>query len=231
MVDAVDDDVGTAVDSRGSIENERAASDIRRDVCLLLLLYAPLYLSDFLLIGATSRKEVLTIDYVSKAAPLLMLAFMPAFWPAARAAVATRPHWRWTAVFVPVSIVAIPALLVLEIKLARVLPNIQLFDFPSFRGRDWYWFDLTFGLTLNSISEELVCRGMTAAILSKYGRGGISIVVVSALVFAGAHWSKGLANIVVAGLYGILFMTMYLKTRSIWPGAVVHTAGNVVVFA
>lgn len=213
------------------IEGAQAPVDAKRDIVLLSLLFAPACLNDFFLIAATSRKEVLLIDYISKALPLLMLAFMPSLWPAIRAAIGTRPDWRWTAIFVPISAIAVPALFILELALLRVLPDIQVFDFPSFRGPEWYWFDLTFGLALNSVSEELVCRGILAAILLRHGHGAGTVILVSALIFGGAHWSKGLANIVIAVLYGILFMAMYLKTRSIWPGAAVHTVGNVAVFA
>lgn len=206
-------------------------SGFAKDIALLSLLYAPLYLSDFLLIAATARKEVLLIDYAAKALPLLMLFFMPSFRPIVRQAMFSRPDWRWTIVLVPVCIVAIPALLLLELFLARSLPNIQLFDFPSFKGEDWYIFDLTLGLTLNSISEELIGRGIFAAILLRRGHGVGFVILVSALVFAGAHWSKGLANILVAAIDGAIYMGVYLKTRSIWPGVVVHTTQNVVVFA
>ena len=215
----------------GPKSNERLPSGFANDVALLALLYAPAYLSDFFLIAATARKEVLLIDYVAKALPLLMLFFMPSYWPIARQAMFSRPDWQWTLILVPVCIVVIPALLLLELFLARSLPNIQLFDFPSFKGEEWYVFDLTFGLTLNSISEELVGRGIFAAILLKHGRSVGFVILVSALVFAGAHWSKGLANILVAAIDGAIYMAIYLKTRSIWPGVVVHTTQNVAVFA
>lgn len=212
-------------------EGTQAPIGAARDIVLLSLLLAPAYLNDFFLIAASSRKEVLLINYISKALPLLMLAFMPSLLPAAKAAMGTRPDWRWTAIFVPICAIAVPTLFVLELALLRVLPDIQVFDLPSFKGPEWRWFDLTFGLALNSVSEELVCRGILAAILLRHGHGVGIVILVSALIFGGAHWSKGLANIVIAVLYGILFMAMYLKTRSIWPGTAVHTINNVAVFA
>lgn len=215
----------------GSTDTDVGKPNIAKDIGLLSLLLAPAYLNDFLLIYATSRKEVLLIDYASKALPLLILAFVPSLWSAVRVAVATRPDWRWTAVFVPICMISLPVLHILELALWRILPNIQLFSFPSFKGPEWYWFDLIFGLTLNSVSEELVDRGIVAAILLRHGLCAGIVILVSALLFGSAHWSKGLPNIVVAVLYGILFMTMYLKTRSIWPGVAVHTVDNVIAFA
>lgn len=206
-------------------------ADRARDVVLLALLLAPGYLNDFFLIAATSRKEVLLIDYISKALPLLMLAFMPSLQPVVRAAVTARPDWRWTAVFVPVCVLALPAIYILEGILFRVLPNTQMFAFGVFAGPEWYLWDITFGLTLSCVTEELVGRAVLAAVLLRRGYGVGTMIVVSTLIFAGAHWSTGLASIASSFLFGILFMSMYLKTRSIWPGVVAHFASNAVILA
>lgn len=95
---------------------------------------------------------------------------------------------------------------------------------------EWHWFDLTVGLTLSSVSEELICRAVVAGVLLKRGHSLLFTFVVSSLLFAGAHWSKGSVNIVGAFIWGMFFLAMYLKARSIWPGAIVHTIDNFFVF-
>lgn len=203
----------------------------RRDGTMLLLLLAPTYLNDFFLIAATTRKEALVIDYVSKALPLVTLIFMPTLWPTIRRATLGRPDWAWTAIFALLTVVVVPLLVGLEYTLSDILPDFRLFDVSVFKEPDWYWFDLSAGLNLNSLSEEFVYRAILAAFLARSGRGPAYVIVMSALIFGGAHWAKGLANIILAVLSGVLFMAMYLRTRSVWPSVVAHTFENLIVFA
>lgn len=220
-------------DSASASGNEASgglASGDPKPILLLALLLAPSYLNDFFLIAATARKEVLVIDYVSKILPLAMLCFMPSLWPMVRQATLSRPDWRWTVIFLSMSLAVMPLLRSLEFLLQERLPAFVLFDFDSFRGPEWHWFDLTAGLTLNSVSEELIYRAVVAGVLLKRGHGVVFTIMVSSLLFAGAHWSKGLANIVVALPWGMFFMAMYLKTRSLWPGVVGHTVDNFFAF-
>ncbi|WP_369371709.1 lysostaphin resistance A-like protein [Promicromonospora sp. Populi] len=81
---------------------------------------------------------------------------------------------------------------------------------------------LLFIAVLTPIGEEFAFRGVLTNALGRYGVW-IS-VVVSTLVFALAHGiNLALAPAVVVGLISAL---LFVRTRSVWPGVIVHGVNN-----
>lgn len=202
-----------------------------RESILVGILFIPFFLNDFFLISAPSAPWVLAVDYVSKLLPLAMLACMPSLWWAVRDSMTRRPEWGmvWKLVLIFSAMASICYLI--SDAIDERLPETVLFDFPPIDDPLLYLFDLTFGLTLNSISEELIERGILGSVLLRRGNGPLFIVLVSSLIFALTHWSAGAGNVFATFVFGAIFMAMFLRTGSIWPGVVLHTAYNIVVFA
>ncbi len=209
----------------------QAGAGARREFVLVGILLLPLYLNDFFLISAPSAPRVIVVDYVSKLMPLAMLALMPSLWWAARDSMTRRPDWQtvWKPVLVFVAMA--PICYLISSAIDERLPGTVLFVFPPIDDPLLHLFDLAFGLALNSFTEELVERGILGSVLLRRGKGPLFIVLVSSLIFSLTHWSTGAGNVFATFVFGAIFMAVFLRTGSIWPGVVLHTAYNIIVFA
>ena len=92
----------------------------------------------------------------------------------------------------------------------RPLGSIPIIENPL-----WKWFDVTVGLLLVGICEELVFRGYLSAFISRYTQRAPVIILVSALAFGFIHWSEGFNQVAVAFTIGAVFMMLYLRFGSL----------------
>jgi len=86
---------------------------------------------------------------------------------------------------------------------------------PIIDSSVWLAIDLTLGLLLVGIVEEMVFRGYMLTMLKRYTRNPVTIILISALVFGLIHWSGGSSKVIVAAVAGAFFMFIYLRTRSL----------------
>ncbi len=105
--------------------------------------------------------------------------------------------------------------------LEQVLPNTQLASMPKIVNPYINMFDLTIGVALVAVSEELVFRGYCFSALRDRWRP-LALVAVSAVLFGLIHWSQGLHAIVSTALWGILPMVAMVRTGSIVPAMIAH---------
>lgn len=205
--------------------------DPARDYAFLALLLTPAAVDGLWNIRFDSKIHGLLVTYLFDALPLVLLATAPRYWWAFRECAMARIDLKWTLIFVPVFAVLAVVILRLEIAIQLTFIDPSEWTRPLNGDRPWYWFDMTFGLTLGAITEELTYRGIFAAILFRRGAKTWLVVLLSSLIFALLHWPSGIAAIITAFLFGLLLMAVYLKTRSIWPGVILHTIYNIAVFA
>lgn len=78
--------------------------------------------------------------------------------------------------------------------------------------------------------EELYCRGMFRQLLPRGFGGGLAMLILSSLLFAGAHWEGGTTSMIYAGTWGAIFAGMYLSTDNLWPSIAAHTAVDLAIF-
>jgi len=90
-------------------------------------------------------------------------------------------------------------------------------------------FDLTFGLALVAVEEELLWRRAMRIALVKLGDGS-RVVLVSALLFGAYHWWRGGPTIIAAAVFGALAMQFYRRTGVLWPMIVIHYFCDLFVF-
>lgn len=81
---------------------------------------------------------------------------------------------------------------------------------------------LLLGAVATPIGEELAFRGVLANALERYGAW--VAVVGSAIVFAFAHGINPILP--VAFIEGLIAALLFHKTRSVWPGVLVHLVNN-----
>lgn len=102
---------------------------------------------------------------------------------------------------------------------------------PAITNPTWDWIDLTLGLLMVGIVEELVFRGYLNAVLRKFTERSSVIVAVSSVAFGLIHWSQGLHAVLITSVIGAVFMIAYLKTRSLPSVMMAHFAIDFIDFA
>ena len=82
----------------------------------------------------------------------------------------------------------------------------------------WFAVSLTAG-----VCEELLFRGFLVGVLQPF-TGLWFAAAIAVTVFALGHAYQGASGLVRTGVAGAAFMALYLVTRSLWPGIVLHAA-------
>ena len=117
----------------------------------------------------------------------------------------------------------------LDTLLAEILPETALGGYP--RPTGWlYSVDLTLGLALVAVHEELVFRKLGYQALKSILRSEFAIVIVSALIFGLYHWWRGAPGIIGAALYGLVAMPCYRLTGTLWPAILAHFLIDCIAF-
>ena len=117
-------------------------------------------------------------------------------------------------------------------QLIKQVPGYQaLGDMPVIGSPAWNWIDLTLGLLLVGIVEELVFRGYMHTFLSRFTQSSFAIVAISSVAFGLIHWSLGLHAVLITSIIGAVFMIAYLRTRALPAVMVAHFAIDFIDFA
>lgn len=190
------------------------------------LAFAPYYLNDFAFIRLAADAPAWTVyaaDYLSRIAGLGILLMVPELARVARPPDPGPLVWAW---------IAPPVLALLLLNdavdyfiarpLDALLPEAVLFRYPRLGPGSLYYLDVTVGLLLVSISEELLARRVAARLLAELGWRPAAIVVVPALAFGLMHWSMGLGQVVTTALIGMALMAIYLYWRSLTLAVIAH---------
>ena len=88
--------------------------------------------------------------------------------------------------------------------------------FPEIKNQALFLFDLTFGITLVALSEELLFRGLIYNRLKKHK------ILLSSILFGLIHWGAGLDAVVIAIPIGMMFAYSYKDSGSILPALSAH---------
>ena len=115
--------------------------------------------------------------------------------------------------------------------IARLPGYSPLCRMPTITSPVWNWIDLTLGLLLVGIFEELIFRGYMHTFISRYTKSSFAIVVISAVAFGLIHWSLGLHDILITSAIGAVFMIAYLRIRSLPAIMLGHFMVNFIDFA
>ena len=114
--------------------------------------------------------------------------------------------------------------------LEYLLPDTHLMSIPKTKNLYLTVFDLTAGLALVSVSEELIFRGYFISTLRFYTNNTAAIIVLSSVTFGLIHWSMGIHAILSTALWGILPMAAVIRTGSIYPAIIAHYLADLVSF-
>ena len=192
---------------------------------------APFVLNDFLFVRADGVTAWLTVDYGSRFLALAVIFFYPPFRAAAMEALRFNKYpshpWGtflgrfafWTGVVV---VMAMAAEFAVRQPLKELIPGTELFVYPDLDLGAVYWLDITFGLALVALSEELAFRTVARRVICHFTDNQVWLVIVSSVVFGVIHWSNGVPNIIDSAVVGAFLMVFYLRSGSILGPMAAH---------
>lgn len=142
-----------------------------------------------------------------------------------------RTAWRWFVAAVGLYFVQILLLTGIFVVIDKLLPSIDtqeaqsVLDFGRV-GLGW-WLSFIAAAVIAPVIEEIMFRGVVFAGFASRWSSWLA-AVVSSLAFALLH---GQVNV---GIYtfvlGLLLCWLYARSRSIWPGILLHMANNLIAF-
>ena len=198
---------------------------------LFLLVLAPFFLNDFAFMASQTAAEWLAADYGSK---IVALALIAAFAALRGPALASLPRRALTAEGLLLAAVCALAILAVDSIVTEARDffprELILFRYPKIEQPALYWIDLTFGLALTAVAEELVFRAIARDFLERYTGGAFAVVAASALIFAAIHWSHGIGAMLTALFAGAALMVLYKRAGSVVPSMIAHYAVNAADF-
>jgi membrane protease YdiL (CAAX protease family) len=159
-------------------------------------------------------------DYAGRLAVLAVLAVHPSV----RAAVYRRERLKISlAIVINWGLLLIPLFIAIRIAgsiYTAYLPELRLGGYP--RPEGWLLlFDLTAGIALVALHEEILFRRAMRDVLASRG-GGRAMAVVSGMLFGAFHWWTGIPSMVGAGIFGYVAMRIYCRSGALWPLVVIH---------
>lgn len=199
-----------------------------RALLAALVCWGLLKVNDLFLIGQTSYRWFLAVDYISKSLCLVALPILigvrrwPDIIPMARPAAG-------------MTVALIATIIAVDYGLdwlgvSELWPATRLTRWPP---SDWpavQLFDLTFGLALTAVVEEFVFRGVLLTALAARGWSVLTSALMSSLLFGAIHWSSGLGSTLSSTADGLVLCAAVAATRSIWPGVAAHFIVNLRYF-
>lgn len=114
--------------------------------------------------------------------------------------------------------------------LVQALPYLRLFRPPLIQDTSLLVFDLTIGLALVAVSEELAFRRVAFSALRRLGFGEGGVLFLSAAGFALVHLTSGLGNALNTFLFGLLLGSVFRATGRLSLCIVLHYLDGLVVF-
>ncbi|HLA28056.1 MAG TPA: type II CAAX endopeptidase family protein [Syntrophales bacterium] len=230
--------LGTFRPAQGTSAENDPSSRVResavQSVIILTLLCLPFYLNDFSDIYVKDWRSWLLIDYIAvKLFPcLIFLGLILSKKTDLRELGLTVPSP--ASFFAVFSIGALSGIFIDQngyLTLGNIYGYFPFGGIPEITSPFWKRIDLTAGLIMTGICEELVFRGYLRFFLTRYIQRASIIVLISALAFGLIHWSGGGARVLVTAAIGAVFMILYLKTSSLPAVMAAHFAVNFVDYA
>lgn len=205
-----------------------------RYILAVILLTGPFYLNDIANMYIKDWRWWLLIDYVGLKLYPIVFAFWLIYSKKMRATefgLKPQSPLSFLAVFLITALIGT----VIDQNGYQLLAKIPgyppLGGMPEITSPVWNWVDLTLGLLLVAICEELVFRGFLHTFISRYTKNAWVIVVISSVAFGLIHWSLGMQAVIITAIIGAVFMVAYLRTRSLPAIMLAHFTINFIDFA
>ena len=203
----------------------------KRESIFVILALIPFFANDLLFLVSEGAPQWLAIDYATKIVVLALL-----LGPSVMRAIALQAEPTQMRLYA----IVLFAMLAFGLALASdhyvrgwldyLLPQTILFSYPPIGDPALYWFDMTFGLALTAVSEELAFRKVLWHWLRPRLASTTTLYFLSAALFGLCHWSHGVGSVVSAFLIGLVLMGLYRRTGRIEVSMAVHYATLFILF-
>jgi membrane protease YdiL (CAAX protease family) len=107
----------------------------------------------------------------------------------------------------------------------------RLTRFPAPTNIALQLFDVTVGVVLAAISEEIVFRFYFMNLFLLRGASMRMTIVLSTLIFAAIHWSYGASTTIFAAFAGLLLSIGFIGTGNLAVSIIAHAVFDAVFFA
>jgi membrane protease YdiL (CAAX protease family) len=107
----------------------------------------------------------------------------------------------------------------------------RLTRFPAPTNLALQFFDVTAGVVLAAICEEIVFRFYFMNLFLLRGASMRMTIVLSTLIFAAIHWSYGASTAIFAAFAGLLFSIGFIGTGNLAVPIIAHAVFDAVFFA
>lgn len=196
-----------------------------------LLLATPFFLNDIGFIALKGTYGVYLIDYVTRGIVLVGCLIWPLSRAIAREPLKSHPRVE----FMTLAVLVLPVVGRLfynfvEVPLINWFGWTGLFQFHHITDPTLYWLDLSLGLFVVALSEELIFRKFALSWLLSANKSKMQIVIISAGVFSLIHWGNGFGRLAYTFLFGLVYMAAYLKLKRLWPFVLAHWIEDFVAF-
>lgn len=208
--------------------------DFRDRLGLYLLLLAVLSIPSFVYMTAdpfaygSDVSQQFIVSYVTALVPVGVIFLVPALRAATRSAFSPltwptppMPELKAAGVIGLCLIIDKVFSLLVVAPLAEVVPGSgYIYLRPDHKLLAW--FDLTLGMALSAISEELVNRVFVRRLIEVFTSSPFIVIILSSALFAAYHSYQGIPGVVSAFGVGIILMWVYIRMGSIIPAILIH---------
>lgn len=212
-----------------------AAGQTAHSPWILIILCIPFYLNDFSNIFVKDWRWWLVIDYAGvKLFPFLVIRHLIGNRTLTRVDFAGSGRQSAVSFLSVVVITALAALFIEQngsLLLTKLFRDAPVGSIPDIPYPFWKWIDLSAGLLMAGILEEVVFRGYFFTFLRQYSFRPSVCILFSAVAFGMIHWSGGVHQIILTSAVGAVFMLVYLRTASLPAVIMSHFIVNFVDLA
>lgn len=207
--------------------------NLKNKITILTISALPFYLNDFNNIFIKSELIWLSIDYGLKIIPLTFLFYLLKKGvlqsdDLGLISLAPLKFISWT-----IGITAL-GLCLDEPGFAlwgKMLPAFRIGSIPIGTDSPLYTLDMTLGLALVAVAEEVIFRGLAFSALKERGFSTPAILLISGLIFGLIHWSQGPVAVIATAVTGTGLMICMWRTGSIYPTIIAHYIINYLSFS
>ena len=207
--------------------------NFKNKITLFILASLPFYLNDFSNIFVKDEVTWITLDYSLKLIPLTFLLYMikAGNLSLKDLGITGLPPKRFIFWTFFITILGLcfdePGFSIWS----EIFPSIKLGSIPIGQDSPYYMLDMSVGLALVAVAEEVIFRGLAFTALKEKGYSPSAVFIISGLAFGLIHWSAGPVAIITTAITGSGLMVCMWKTRSILPTIVAHYIINYLSFS
>ena len=101
--------------------------------------------------------------------------------------------------------------------LSQTFPDMRWMEVLSYEQVWMGWMDITIGLALAAVIEELVYRRIAYRVFKQMNFDTVTLIAVSGMLVALSHWFSGPAKMADLLIVHVVFMLFYMRTQKIAP--------------